>query len=131
MFPLRDENPTELAPFVTVAIIVANVVVWLTLQGMGSSQAFIDSLCSWGSIPGELTGAIPASIMLGYWFVLQVLSGTAAAGLEGAGIAFWAHVGGFVAGLALIKPFERRPLVDAKRAGRRLTPEERRDLGWF
>jgi rhomboid family protein len=47
--------------------------------------------------------ALPAYVMLGYWFALQVLLGMAshAAG----GVAVWAHVGGFVAGIALIKVF--------------------------
>ena len=55
---------------------------------------------------------VPAWIMLGYWFVLQFLSGAAtsiaSAGQTG-GIAFWAHVGGFVAGIAMIKLFPSRP----------------------
>jgi membrane associated rhomboid family serine protease len=55
---------------------------------------------------------IPAWVMLGYWFVLQFLSGTATAlayeGRNVGGIAFWAHVGGFVAGVGLIKLFPER-----------------------
>ncbi len=55
---------------------------------------------------------VPAWVMLGYWFVLQFLSGTAtsisAAGQRGTGIAFWAHVGGFIAGIVLIKIFPER-----------------------
>ncbi|MXY69606.1 MAG: rhomboid family intramembrane serine protease [Acidobacteriia bacterium] len=47
------------------------------------------------------TVQLPAFVMLLYWFAIQVLNGTAASG--GAGVAWWAHVGGFVigAGLAL------------------------------
>jgi membrane associated rhomboid family serine protease len=255
MFPLRDENPTELIPFVTVLVIAVNVVVWVTVQGMGLDPVFIGSLCAYGSIPAEVTGAIaegaridlgggvecragglgwqtvitsmfmhggwmhllgnmwflwvfgnniedsmghgrfavfyllagalanaahvvtdPASsipvvgasgaisgimggylllyprvrvqtlfifvifirvipvaawVMLAYWFILQLVAGAATLGSAGGGVAFWAHIGGFVAGLALIKPFERRPLVEAKLAGRRLSREEVRDLGWF
>ncbi len=48
---------------------------------------------------------VPAIFMLGYWFLLQ-LGGTAAAGSELGGIAVWAHIGGFLAGIALI-PFFR------------------------
>jgi membrane associated rhomboid family serine protease len=55
---------------------------------------------------------IPAWVVLGYWFVLQFLSGTATAlayeGRNVSGIAFWAHVGGFVAGVVLIKLFPER-----------------------
>ncbi len=56
---------------------------------------------------------LPAWIVLGYWFVVQFLSGAATAiaatsSTQG-GIAFWAHVGGFVAGVVLIKLFPSRP----------------------
>ena len=48
--------------------------------------------------------ALPAWVMLGYWMVLQLLGSLG--GAE-SGVAFGAHVGGFVAGLALIKLFVR------------------------
>jgi membrane associated rhomboid family serine protease len=56
---------------------------------------------------------LPAWLILGYWFVLQFLSGAAtsiAAGGHGSsgGIAVWAHVGGFLTGVAMIKLFPRR-----------------------
>ena len=56
---------------------------------------------------------LPAWLILGYWFVLQFLSGAAtsiAAGGQGSsgGIAVWAHVGGFLTGVAMIKLFPRR-----------------------
>ena len=58
------------------------------------------------------TVALPAYVMLGYWFVLQVVLGLA--GPRGAGgIAVWAHVGGFVAGVVLIKLFVN-PLLMAQ-----------------
>jgi membrane associated rhomboid family serine protease len=55
---------------------------------------------------------VPAWIILGYWFVLNFLSGTATS-LGGqrhsmGGVAFWAHVGGFVAGAAMVKLFPER-----------------------
>jgi membrane associated rhomboid family serine protease len=244
MFPLKDENPTELTPFVTVALIVANVAVWLLVQGAGMGERFIDSLCQFGAVPAEITGAIgagdavrvgpylcpaggltvsalvtsmflhgswmhlignmwflwvfgnniedsmghlrfvvfylftgliaagahvatslssdvpmvgasgaisgvmgayivlyprvrvytlfflvyiarvvamPAFAMLGFWFGLQLLQGALD---RGGGVAFMAHVGGFVAGVALIKLFERRKLVRAKLEHRRLRSDE-------
>jgi len=57
---------------------------------------------------------VPAYLMLGYWFLLPLLGGSAAQG-EG-GVAFWAHVGGFVAGAALISVFKDRELVGRHRA---------------
>lgn len=51
---------------------------------------------------------IPASFMLGYWFLLQILSGAASLGVtgEGGGVAFWAHAGGFIAGWVIAKMFK-------------------------
>jgi len=46
--------------------------------------------------------------VLGYWFLVQFLSGTATVGQTGGGIAFWAHVGGFAAGIVLIKLLPQR-----------------------
>ena len=50
---------------------------------------------------------LPAWIFLGYWFLIQFLSGAATSiaytSQIGGGIAFWAHVGGFAAGILMIK----------------------------
>ena len=51
---------------------------------------------------------IPAFIFLGIWFLLQLLSaGISRANAEG--VAFWAHIGGFVAGLISVKIFDAIP----------------------
>jgi membrane associated rhomboid family serine protease len=55
--------------------------------------------------------ALPAWVMLGYWFLIQMVSGLVSVGGEGGGVAFWAHVGGFVAGLVLVKLFARSDYV--------------------
>jgi membrane associated rhomboid family serine protease len=48
---------------------------------------------------------LPALIVLGMWFLLQFLQGAASIGVQFThGVAYWAHVGGFVAGAALIYP---------------------------
>jgi rhomboid family protein len=56
---------------------------------------------------------LPAWIVLGFFFITQFLSGAATSITRHAGnstgIAFWAHVGGFLAGMALIKLFPVRP----------------------
>ena len=57
------------------------------------------------------TFAVPAFLMLGYWFLVQVLSGVASYGAEGGGVAFWAHIGGFVAGGILMFIFRDRKLL--------------------
>jgi membrane associated rhomboid family serine protease len=49
---------------------------------------------------------LPAWLVLGYWFVIQFLTGTATSIANTSatgGVAVWAHVGGFLAGMALIK----------------------------
>jgi membrane associated rhomboid family serine protease len=57
---------------------------------------------------------VPAWIILGYWFVLNFLSGTATSLAVQArnmgGVAFWAHVGGFISGALLVKVFGERRL---------------------
>ena len=258
MFPLRDENPTLLTPWITLALIAANVVVWIYVQGAGVSEmALSDSVCRYGTIPAEIMGrtggregvelvpgappcafgglsfgtmltgmflhgswvhlianmwflwlfgnnvedsmghfryllfyvlvglaataahifagpgsvvptvgasgaisgvmgaylllypririqtlfiiiifiriiAIPAWVVLLYWFALQVLSGYSTPMDEGSGgVAFWAHIGGFVAGLLLVKFFENRTLVDARRRRERLRPEQLAYRGWL
>lgn len=50
---------------------------------------------------------LPALLVLGLWFVLQLIS-SALAPTAGGGVAFGAHIGGFVAGMALIPLFKRR-----------------------
>jgi membrane associated rhomboid family serine protease len=232
VIPLRDDNPTALFPLVTLALIAANVCVWLYYQGAGSPEPMIASICQYGVIPADLTGAapepgtpmicpsnslmwetlftsmflhggwlhlignmwflwifgnniedsmghvrfllfytltglvaggahvwflpdstiptvgasgaisgvmgaylilyprvrvqtllliiifvriipIPAWLILLYWFVLQIFLG-AAQDVEQGGIAFWAHIGGFVAGVAAVKLFEDRRLTANK-----------------
>jgi membrane associated rhomboid family serine protease len=60
--------------------------------------------------------SLPAWVMLGYWFALQLLSGAMTAGEQHGGVAFWAHVGGFAAGAVLVTLFKRPALVAQHRA---------------
>ena len=257
MFPLRDDNPTLLTPVVTIALILANVGVWLYVQGAGMSADVLGaSACELGAIPAEVTGevrgargeplgpgipgcefgglrygalltsmflhgswlhlianmwflwlfgnnvedslghvrfvifylltglvaagahvfaepgsevpiigasgaisgvmgaylilypririqtlfifviilriiAVPAWFVLILWFVLQLLSARVDPVEGQGGVAFWAHVGGFVAGVVLVKVFENRTLVSARRRHVALTEQERRALGWW
>lgn len=55
---------------------------------------------------------VPAVLFLPMWFLLQLVYGIASLGVRsefGGGVAFWAHIGGFVAGLVCIRMFARRP----------------------
>jgi len=248
MFPYKDDNPTLATPLVTLALIAANILVWLTVEGGGSERALVTAVCELGLVPGELLGrvpvgtavplgpgyacvigepapvtlltsmflhgswfhlisnvwflwifgnnvedsmgrgrfvvfyllggllaaaaqvalnpasgipmvgasgaisavmgaylvlyprvrvhmlvfivvfvttfTVPAYFMLVYWVLLQALGTVGSLGSEGGGVAFAAHLGGFVAGVALIKLFARRDLVEAHR--RHLRNQERR-----
>lgn len=57
------------------------------------------------------TFAIPAVYMLGYWIIVQFLSGLMSAEASGGGVAFWAHVGGFAAGAVLVLFFKDNRLL--------------------
>lgn len=48
---------------------------------------------------------VPGFVAVGLWFVFQVISSLGALGGAGGGVAYGAHIGGFVAGVALAKPF--------------------------
>ncbi|MDE2216743.1 MAG: rhomboid family intramembrane serine protease, partial [Planctomycetota bacterium] len=52
---------------------------------------------------------LPAIVVLGFWFLIQFFTGTASISSikGGGGIAWWAHVGGFVLGIILIKIFPK------------------------
>jgi membrane associated rhomboid family serine protease len=254
MFPLYDDNPTEIFPFVTLLIMGLCVAAWVVLQGAGMDQgALMGSVCAFGAIPAELTGPfleaaprlgsspcrlggltwptlvtsmflhgswlhlvgnlwflwifgnnvedsmghgrflvfylltglvagashmasdptsalpmvgasgaisaimgaylvlypqarvntliiivilfriipLPAWIFLVVWFLLQVAA-SALAGPGGAGgVAFWAHIGGFLAGLVLVFLFKNPVLVDAKRSGIQVGRHDLRGGGWW
>jgi hypothetical protein len=67
---------------------------------------------------------IPAFIFLGIWFVLQLLSAGASPGKVG-GVAFWAHIGGFVAGLVFIKIFDWIPRTGLNKGLQQYTERQR------
>ena len=52
--------------------------------------------------------SIPAVIVLGIWFVLQVVNSAVSIGSSGGGVAWFAHIGGFAAGFGLVVLFRRR-----------------------
>jgi len=66
---------------------------------------------------------VPAFLVLGFWFVLQLISSTTSTG-GGGGVAWFAHIGGFVAGMALIGIFKHRTV-------RFFNPPPRRSLRSF
>ena len=222
MLPIRDDNPQLNKPLATYTIIGLNVLAWVFLQGLGSTEPLNVSICQFGMIPADLfsdpiggvrgcpssqgwlglfssmfmhggwmhllgnmwflwifggnvedsmgsirfaifyllsglvatatqigsdpsstipivgaSGAIggimgayimlfprvrvhifvfififkiPAVAMLGYWAAIQLVGGLTASDGSG-GVAFWAHIGGFAAGLILVHIFKDEELL--------------------
>lgn len=248
MFPLHDDNPTEIFPIFTLLVIAGCAAVWWYVQGAGTEAALTGSICAFGAIPAEITDAgggsagpcrlggltwqalltsmflhagwmhlignlwflwifgnnvedsmghlrflafyllvgvaaaaahiatdpgstlpmvgasgaisgvmgaylllyprarvdtlfvfliffrvipLPAWIMLGYWMLLQVAGSFATSAMGGGGVAYGAHIGGFVAGIVLVPLFRNRTLVEAKRRGVVLPPHEIEYRGWW
>lgn len=251
MFPLRDNNPTELTPYITILLIAINVAVWVSVQGAGiEMDTFVGSICRYGTIPAELLGrgdydgvrlgrgavcefgglawstlftsmfmhggwfhllgnmwflwlfgnniedstghlrflsfylltgliasgahifsvsnspmptvgasgaisgvmgaylilypsirittyffpvwiiAVPAWLVLAEWLIIQIFTGVAGPAVGG-GVAVWAHVGGFISGLIVVKIFENPELVEAKRHHVKLDPRGIPHRGWW
>jgi membrane associated rhomboid family serine protease len=105
---------------------LAHVVSTVVINGPGSEQMLIPSLGASGAISGVLGGYImlhphrrvnvimfrmitqvPAYVAIGMWFVFQLISslGMFGGGSQVGGVAYAAHIGGFIAGVALIHPF--------------------------
>jgi membrane associated rhomboid family serine protease len=56
MIPLRDENPTVRMPVSTLLLVGLNVLMWVFVQGLGTTESLARSICTLGLIPGELLG---------------------------------------------------------------------------
>ena len=64
---------------------------------------------------------LPAYVVLGGWIGLQFLSAAMDTGGTGGGVAWWAHIGGFIAGVALIVPMKRKNVALFDRGLKRFT----------
>ena len=105
---------------------LAHVFTTVAFSGAGGEEALIPSLGASGAISGVLGGYImlhphrrvtvilfrmltqvPAYVAIGLWFLFQIVSslGALGEGTQTGGVAYAAHIGGFIAGLVLIKPF--------------------------
>lgn len=69
---------------------------------------------------------IPAYVMLGIWIAMQVINVSMASDAGGGGIAWWAHIGGLIAGTVLIVPMRHKsvPLFDGFGDGPKQTPPD-------
>lgn len=66
---------------------------------------------------------IPAFVFLGFWFFLQMLNAAGSQG--GGGIAWWAHIGGFVGGIIFLKLFQAYPRIGATERAHRVTTRKK------
>ena len=68
---------------------------------------------------GRDTTLMPAWVGIGVWFLFQVVAGMGllGGGSQAGGVAYAAHVGGFIAGLILVKVFAAGRLVPGARRG--------------
>jgi len=107
-------NPTEIIPAVGASGAIAAV--------MGAYLLFFPRSRVVTFVPVFLFGwfiEVPSVFFLGIWFITQFFSGLAALGMPSGigGVAWWAHIGGFLFGLLLARPFcigkcTRRQYVD-------------------
>jgi membrane associated rhomboid family serine protease len=72
---------------------------------------------------------VPAFFVIGLWFLMQLLSAFATIA-GGPGVAFWAHVGGFIAGTTLVYFFKEPGVVLLQRPRSRMFEIERRRGPW-
>ena len=94
-------NPTADVPMIGASGAIAGVLgAYLIVKPRGNVVVLI-----WIFIFVRLV-SVPAVFLLGLWFLLQVVSGLSATPGE-PGVAFWAHVGGFVAGICLVVVLRR------------------------
>ncbi len=75
------------------------------VPGVGASGAIAGVLAAYivlfGTRPVRVITNVPSYVMIGLWIVTQLLSGFGSLGDTGGGVAYWAHIGGFFAGLLL------------------------------
>ncbi|MBV8118814.1 MAG: rhomboid family intramembrane serine protease [Alphaproteobacteria bacterium] len=119
----------ELGHFRYIVLYLASGVAAALIQGLSDPGSHVPMIGASGAIAGVL-GAyavlspranvhvfvwiviffrivnVPAWILLGLWFAMQLISGVEQ-GRNGPGVAFWAHVGGFVAGMLLLTQLRR------------------------
>ncbi len=99
-------SPDSLIPMVGASGAIAGVMgAYFVLYPRSRIVTLLPLLIFWQIIE------VPAIFFLGFWFLMQLLSGVgsiaAAAAGETGGIAFWAHIAGFAAGLAGVLVFRR------------------------
>ena len=99
-------DPDSRIPMIGASGAIAGVLgAYLVLYPRATVSVLIPWLWFLGTFP------VPAAFLIVFWFLLQLLNGVADLGAASGvtqGVAFWAHVGGFLVGLVLVWVFRRR-----------------------
>ena len=74
--------------------------------------------------------AVPAWLVLGEYFAIQLFNSAVTGGASG-GVAVWAHIGGFIFGVLLVKLFVNRTLLEARKQHLQVSPFEIKNRGWW
>lgn len=94
--------PDSTIPMVGASGAISGVLgAYLLLYPKANVRVFVALYFYWQAIN------VPAWVVLGLWFLMQFI-GAAGSPADGPGVAFWAHIGGFVAGMALVRFFLRK-----------------------
>ncbi len=106
-------GPNSLIPLVGASGAIAGVLgAYLILYPGQSIRTLITLPFYWDYVE------IPAVYVLGAWFVVQLTNIAGSSGIRGGGVAYWAHVGGFVAGIVLIMIMGGRKLGNTQQGQR-------------
>lgn len=100
------ESPTSTIPLIGASGAISGVLGgYLVLQPFGRVRVLFMPIPFFVRVL-----SVPAIVVLGLWFVIQFVSGLASDPTTG-GVAFWAHVGGFIAGMVLMPFFRGRDVA--------------------
>ncbi len=111
-----DQNST--VPMIGASGAIAGVLgAYIVLYPRATVGVLIPWFWFFGAFP------VPAALLIGFWFLLQVFSGVASVGTIDAGTAFWAHVGGFATGFLIVLAL--RPLIPRRSLS---VPTRRRNI---
>src|SRR2546427_196092 len=117
MIPLRDVIPSRTTPYITVTIIGLNAIAWLFELGLASDVLPV-FLQVYGLVPAHFNAPTLVTwiFLLGFWFLMQLFSAGAIAVTSsshgGGGVAFAAHVAGFLCGVGGVFVFRKREEPD-------------------
>ena len=69
MFPIRDHNPSGRMPFVTLALLAANIVIFLATYVATDDLALMRVYAEWGSIPARITAGEGYATLISHMFL--------------------------------------------------------------